>query len=165
LSFSIPHFTILLLLLPLFRKDRNSGESWQKFVGGIADDKEWRGRSSRSGLEGVSQNGSPGRFVAHTERISNMRKSSRLWWLHGAILLSAVIGCKNCGGSGGSCGAPSATGSPYGTAMGGPTVGGGPTMYSQGSYPSSTGGMTGMTGAPSGGQGFPTQPTASSFGR
>jgi hypothetical protein len=51
-----------------------------------------------------------------------MKKSSRLWWLHGAILLSAAIGCKNCGsqqgcGPGGGSGGAPATGL-YGSAGG-----------------------------------------------
>ncbi len=71
-----------------------------------------------------------------------MRKSSRLWWLHGAILLSAVIGCKNTGGGGG--GAPAG-----GPTMGGPITAGGPTMYQQGSVPSysGAGSMPGGAGA------------------
>ncbi|HTU23158.1 MAG TPA: hypothetical protein VMG10_34300 [Gemmataceae bacterium] len=79
-----------------------------------------------------------------------MRKSSRLWWLHGAILVSAVIGCKNCGSSGtcgGPGGAPVATGSPYAS----PTAGGGPAMYSTGATP----GYSGGSPMPSGGS-FPT---------
>lgn len=71
-----------------------------------------------------------------------MRKSSRFWWLHSAILLSAAIGCnRNCtsGGAGygpGMSGAP-----PYGgpVSSSGPIGGAGATMYSQ--SPSYSSGM------------------------
>src|SRR5579875_2199561 len=79
----------------------------------------------RSGSE--STESSPGRFVAHTERISKMKKSSRFWWLQGAILLSAVIGCKNSGGGGYG---PSTNPPPYGTVSSGPISSSGATMYS-----------------------------------
>jgi hypothetical protein len=79
-----------------------------------------------------------------------MRKSSRLWWLHGAILLSAVVGCKNCN-SGGSCGGPPPSGTPpYGaTTIGGPTAGATGMTYGQGTYPTGTsmGGVSSMSGS------------------
>lgn len=71
-----------------------------------------------------------------------MRKSSRFWWLPGAILLSAMIGCRNSGNYGG----PGMSGPVYNGPAGaaGPIAGAGPTMYS-GSYP----GTPGMTSTPS----------------
>jgi hypothetical protein len=73
----------------------------------------------------------------------SMKKSSRLWWLHGAILLSAVIGCKNCSNScGGPGGAPATGTMPYGG--GSPIASGGPMTYS-----SSALGGAGTSGAPS----------------
>src|SRR5690348_17120313 len=111
----------------------------------------------RSGT--VSLECSPGRFVAHTERKSNMRKSSRLWWLHGTILLAAVVGCKNCGNSGGSCGQPGMNASPYGGApVGGPTGAAGVTGYTQGGATQGFPAGSGYTGAPgmSGGSAFPS---------
>jgi hypothetical protein len=63
-----------------------------------------------------------------------MRKSSRFWWLHGAILLSAVIGCKSANSGGG-----------YGAPAGGPTMSGSSPMIG--------------SGVPSGGTMFPTTGT------
>jgi len=77
-----------------------------------------------------------------------MRKSSRFWWLHGAILLSAVIGCKNCNSGGSSCAPGGMSGGvpPYGApaTAGGPVGGTGATMYS------SSAPYTGGTTMPSG---------------
>jgi hypothetical protein len=85
--------------------------------------------------------------------MSKMRKSSRFWWLHGAILLSAAIGCnKNCTNGGGSC-TPGGMGGPpptYGGTVSpsGPIGGAGATMYQQSStYP-------GMGAMPSGSSSF-----------
>src|SRR5579875_3019585 len=82
--------------------------------------------------------------------VEKMRKSSRFWWLQGAILLSAAIGCnRNCTNGGGSCG-PTANGAPpYGgtVSTSGPISSSGATMYSQSTpYPS---GMTMPGGTPS----------------
>lgn len=97
-----------------------------------------------------------------------MRKSSRLWWLHGAILVSAVIGCKNCGSSG-SCGGPG--GAPVGgTGSGGPIMSASPGMYSQSGATPSFSGASPMPGGTSsfpaaGGAGYPGMPnTASGIG-
>jgi hypothetical protein len=83
--------------------------------------------------------------------MSNMKKSSRFWWLHGAILLSAAIGCKSC--PGGSCGNSSGTPAtgPYGSASG--------SMYSQSGAPS-YGSMAGAQGMPSGTGAFSSTPNA-----
>lgn len=104
----------------------------------------------RSGAE--STESSRGRFVAHTKRMLSMKKSSRLWWLHGAILLSAVIGCKNCGNSCGGPGGASATGTmPYGG--GSPIASGGPMTYSSSSMPYQGGtASSGTPSFPAGGQ-------------
>jgi hypothetical protein len=101
----------------------------------------------RSGAE--STESSRGRFVAHTKRMLRMKKSSRLWWLHGAILLSAVIGCKNCNNSCPGPGGAPVTSGPV-SSYGSPTVSGGPMSYS-------TGGMAG------GYQGGATTSTGSAF--
>jgi hypothetical protein len=63
-----------------------------------------------------------------------MRKSSRFWWLHGAILLSAAIGCnRNCTTGGGGCGPGMAGTTPYGgtVSTGSPVSSAGGAMYSQ----------------------------------
>ena len=98
-----------------------------------------------------------------------MKKSSRFWWLHGAILLAAAVGCKNCGG--GSCG-PTQGGAPAGgpTYMNstGPAItgAGSATMYQSGATPSysSMGGSVGGTPTytPGAGGGFPAPTTSSS---
>ncbi|MHB1426139.1 MAG: hypothetical protein ACYC3I_23495 [Gemmataceae bacterium] len=73
-----------------------------------------------------------------------MRKSSRLWWLHGVVLLSAALGCnRNCTTGGSSCGTPATGGVPY---TGSPVMSGGATGYSQ----SSPSGYPGLSGMPSG---------------
>lgn len=100
-----------------------------------------------------------------------MRKSSRFWWLHSAVLLSAVIGCKNCGG--GSCGGPGSSGPPPmgGTAAGGPVGSAGATLYSQSTppgYPSSQsypgGSMSSSSSFPSGANaGYPMPNMSSSI--
>jgi hypothetical protein len=94
-----------------------------------------------------------------------MKKSSRFWWLHGAILVAAVVGCK----SNSSC-----TSSPYGGGMGQgapPPVAGTPgltgsassTIYNQsavGGYPGASSMSSGMPGGASGmtgGQSFAPQ--------
>lgn len=126
---------------------------------------DWRGRSieERSGSE--SQECSPGRFVAHTERMSRMKKSSRFWWLHGAILLAAAVGCKNCGSGGCSTtqGGVPAGGPTYTNATGPAITGAGSaTMYQSGATPSypSMGGSANYT--PGMGGGFPAPTTSSS---
>jgi hypothetical protein len=69
-----------------------------------------------------------------------MRKSSRFWWLHGAILMAAVTGCRSC--KDGTCGGPGQGAGP--TGLTGSTSA---NMYQQG-----TGGYPGMSssGMPSG---------------
>jgi|GEM_PF-5166044 hypothetical protein len=88
-----------------------------------------------------------------------MRKSSRFWWLQGAILLSAAIGCnRNCTNGGGSCG-PGMNGTPpYGSAVSasGPIGSGGATLYSQ-SPPS----YSGASAMPSGPSSFSSSSSAS----
>ncbi len=77
-----------------------------------------------------------------------MRKSSRFWWLHGAILLSAVIGCKNCNSGGSSCAPGGMSGGvpPYGA----PATTGGPIGSAGGAMYSSSAPYTGGTTMPSG---------------
>jgi hypothetical protein len=83
--------------------------------------------------------------------MSNMRKSSRFWWLHGAILLSAAIGCnRNCTNAGGS-GAPAMGGPPpYAgpvSSSSGPIGSAGASLYSQGSMPSYSSGSPMSSGS------------------
>ena len=81
-----------------------------------------------------------------------MKKSSRFWWLHGAILVAAIAGCKSnscCTNSpygGGQSGPPPAVGAP------GMTGSVGSSIYNQ----SSMGMPGGASGMPAG-QGFAPQ--------
>src|SRR5579875_3387277 len=64
----------------------------------------WSGGAAVQGAVWNGEHGKlPGPFRGSHGKESNMRKSSRFWWLHGAVLLSAVIGCKNCNSGGSSC--------------------------------------------------------------
>lgn len=47
-----------------------------------------------------------------------MKKSSRLWWLHGAILLAAAVGCKSANSNSSYGAPPTAQSGPYGSASG-----------------------------------------------
>jgi hypothetical protein len=131
-----------------FRKNRFCGRRRQGFapkmpmirVGGP----QFKERSGTVSLES-----SPGRFEAHTERMSKMKKSSRFWWLHGAILLSAAIGCnRNCTTGGGGCGPGMAGTTPYGgtVSSGGPVGSAGATMYSQSTPSTPYSGASAMPG-------------------
>jgi hypothetical protein len=81
-----------------------------------------------------------------------MKKSSRFWWLHGAILVAAVSGCKSnscCNSSpygGGQSGPPPAVGTS------GPIGSAGGTMYNQSSMT-----MPGGASAMPAGQSFAPQ--------
>jgi hypothetical protein len=86
-----------------------------------------------------------------------MRKLSRLGWLHGVILVSAVVGCKHSCGTGGNCG----------PGQGGPAGGGAP-IYSGSAgtggvgYPKLFGSAAGTATSQgmSGGQTYPASPGA-----
>jgi hypothetical protein len=84
--------------------------------------------------------------------MSKMKKSSRFWWLHGAILLSAVIGCKNCNSGGSSCAPGGMSGGvpPYGA----PVTSGGPVGSAGAMTYSSSAPYTGGTAMPSGSSSF-----------
>jgi hypothetical protein len=93
-----------------------------------------------------------------------MSKSSRYAWLHGMILLAAVVGCKSnsnntcseCAAHGGA-GMPAAAGYAGTVSTKYPQMGGG-TMYSAGGTPSYAGTQTTGTAYPStnGGASYPT---------
>lgn len=93
-----------------------------------------------------------------------MKKSSRFWWLHGAILVAAIAGCKSnsCSNSSPYGGGPS--GPPPTAGASGMTGSVGSSIYNQSSMgmPGGASGMSaGQSFAPQGAGAF-TGPTSSS---
>ena len=97
-----------------------------------------------------------------------MRNLSRLGWLHGMILFSAVVGCKGSGCTGGNCGP--AQGGPAGGApiISGPAGTGGvgyPKLFGSNGGPATSQGTAGGQTYPAttpGGQGAYPLPASSS---
>jgi hypothetical protein len=88
--------------------------------------------------------------------MASMRSLSRLGWLHGMILLSAVMGCKGSGCTGGNCGPAQggpAGGTPIISGANGTGGVGYPKLFGNNSAPSTSQGM-------SGGQTYPATPGA-----
>jgi len=86
-----------------------------------------------------------------------MRKSSRFWWLHGAILLAAAAGCRSC--KDGTCGGPGQGAGPTGL-----TGSASPSLYQQGTsgYPAVSPGMS-SGGMSSGGMSSGGMPAGQSY--
>jgi hypothetical protein len=92
-----------------------------------------------------------------------MKKSSRFWWLHGAILLSAVIGCKSANSCGNSYGGPA--GGPPVVSGNAPIMSGSPMTTTTTYPPAGASGMPSYSGSsmqggqsfgPSSGGGYPS---------
>src|SRR5690348_5876517 len=88
--------------------------------------------------------------------MASMRKLSRLGWLHGMILLSAVMGCKGSGCTGGNCG-PAQGGPAQGVPAGGASILSGANNTGGVGYPKLFGGAsaTATSQGMSGGQTYP----------
>jgi hypothetical protein len=94
-----------------------------------------------------------------------MKKSSRFWWLHGAILLAAAVGCKNSGGgSNGTIQGGVPAGGPTYMNSTGPAISGAgsATMYPSGATPSYSSMGSSANYTPGAGGGFPAPTTSSS---